>query len=564
MSPAKQKGVDFQLFAPYNESVALIGSWNDWEQLPMQKDEKGYWRVNVPLKDGVYEYKFVVKSLSWFAAGEEKVVADPTAIQLSVKRDNAVLRVKNGECVPVEYEWKHDDVPLPPDADLIIYELHVGDFTGGPGDETGKRKRGTFKGVIDKLDYLAELGINAIELMPVTEFPFAHSWGYSQTSLFAVENTYGTPEDLCRLIDEAHARGIRVIHDSVYNHMEADSPLTQIDYEYWFYRDNPDPDFLDFGPKFNYEKFDENLQTFPARKHVVEAIKSWIHIFHTDGVRFDCTRALKYYDLMRWFQVEMKQTAGPKPFLTIAEHVPQDPTIAGVNGPMDAAWYENWRAQMAATTLGVEYEWRQPFNTDEVLRVLDARLDGWASNRNVINCLDNHDHDRIMWLLGAHANTFDAAAFRRMKLGAALLLTSPGLPMIWMGTEFGEVSPKEIDKQPLDWILLENASNRGLFEHYKSLIAFRKANPALRTDNFEPIGNWRDRGIIAYKRWNDEGNVVIVVANLCDRYAGYFEVGGGLEDGFWHEHVWNYDTVVQGGVLRDTLAESEVKIYVKR
>lgn len=156
-----------------------------------------------------------------------------------------------------------DDQPLPSNDELIIYELHVGDFRGGVGDTVGDRK-GCFTDVIDKLDYLADLGINCIELMPVNEFPGHHSWGYSQRSIYAVENSYGTPDELCQLIDECHARGIRVIHDAVYNHMEMDAPLTQIDYEYWFYRDNPDFDHLDFGPKFNYEFYDEQHKCFPC------------------------------------------------------------------------------------------------------------------------------------------------------------------------------------------------------------------------------------------------------------------------------------------------------------
>jgi len=151
-----------------------------------------------------------------------------------------------------------------------------------------------------------------------------------------------------------------------------------------------------------------------------------------------------------------------------------------------------------------------------------------------------------------------------MKLGASLLLTAPGIPMIWMGQEFGESSPKTMDKQPLDWVLLDNPRNQDLFQHYKKLIRVRKSNPALYSDTFEPLLNDYGRGLIAFKRWNMHGNVVVVVANLRDDYGGGFELSGGLEDGLWREQVWNYDAVVQNGVLRDTLAESEVKIFVKQ
>jgi len=558
--------VEFVLFAPYNTDVALVGDWDKWQPIPMKKDENGYWRVEVPLKDGDHQYKFQVKSLSWFAEGKQVTVADPTALRFSLdSRENSIVTIKDGKKVLTSYQWKHDDVPLPSNDELIIYELHVADFTGGPGDNTRKRLYGTFKGVMEKLDYLAELGINAIELMPCNEFPGHHSWGYSQRSIYAVENTYGTPDDLCQLVDECHARGIRVIHDSVYNHMEADAPLTQIDYTYWFYQENPDEQFLDFGPKFNYEKYDENLDVWPARKHVIEAMKFWVDTFHTDGIRFDCTKALKYYDLLRWFNVEIHQEAGTKPFYNIAEHVPQDPTIAGPDGPMDAAWHENFFYQIACTVLAVPHNGREPFNTDAVFQVLDSRLDGFAGAFNTVNYLDNHDQDRIMWKLGEVAKIFDEAAFRRVKLGASLLLTSLGVPMIWMGQEIGEQSPKTMEKQPIDWVMLkESERNQNLFNHYKGLIHLRKSNPALFSNNFEPVLNDPQRGLIGFKRWNDQGNVVIVVANLKDEYAGGFEiVGKGMEDGRWHEYIYNYDTEVQGGTLRDSLAESEVKVFIK-
>ncbi len=564
MAPKKRR-FEFSLLAPYNEYVALIGSWDHWKRRrKMVRDAQGIWRANVMLADGQYEYKFVVRSRSWFAEGQERFVADPLALRLSRNRDNAIVQIADGRRALTTYRWQHDDHPLPPNEQLIIYELHVGDFTGGPGDETGQRQKGRFSGVIEKLDYLQALGINAIELMPVSEFPYAHSWGYSQTSLYAVENTYGTPDDLCRLVDECHARGIRVILDVVYNHMQQDAPLTQIDYTYWFYRDNPDDPGLDFGPKFNYEYYDEALKRFPAREHVIGAARQWVRLFHVDGMRYDCTRAIRYYDLLKWIADEADWTAGNKPFIDIAEHVPQDPTIAGYHAPMDAAWYDDLGWQLRTTILGVYRDGRDPFNTGELLRLLDPRRDGWESAYNAVTHIDNHDHDRIMWLLGAAANTFDDAAFRRMKLGAALLLTAPGLPMIWMGQEFGEASPKTMDRQPLDWALLDNDRNRALFERYQRLIAIRKANPALTGPNFEPLLNLRDRGLLAFKRWNDAGNVVVVVANLKDVYAGDFSVSGGLEDGVWREQIWGYDAQVQGGVLRDSLAESEVKIFIKQ
>jgi 1,4-alpha-glucan branching enzyme len=346
--------------------------------------------------------------------------------------------------------------------------------------------------------------------------------------------------------------------------METEAPLTKIDYSYWFYEQNPDEGSLQFGPKFNYEHFDDNLKIFPARKHVLNAMQMWVQSFHMDGIRFDCTRALKYFDLLNWLSDEAHKLEGFKPFYTIAEHIPQDAMIATLEGPMDAAWHDNFYRQLCATTLGVERDGRQPFTTHEVLRLLDSRCDGFASSYNTVHYISNHDQERIMFLLGAAASTYDDAAFRRAKLGATLLLTAPGIPMIWMGEEFGQPTDKSLDPRPLQWALLENERNQSLFNHYKTLIALRKNNPALYSDNFEPIYDAPGRGLIGYKRWNNDGNVVVVMANLTPAYAGQFELGGvGLEDGTWHEVIFNYDVQVEGGRLIDTLAESEAKIYIK-
>ncbi len=562
--PTAAKSTTFELFAPYNESVSLIGDWANWKPIPMQKDEKGVWRVDVPLKDGEYQYKFEVISKSPFLLDQKVTVSDPKAMRYTLdSHENAVVKIKKGEPVISTYQWKHDDVPLLPNEQLIIYELHVGDFRGGQGDD--QKTPGKFTDVIEKLDYLADLGITAIELMPVNEFPGDHSWGYALHSIYAVENSYGTPEELCQLVDECHARGIRVIHDAVYNHVQAEAPLTQIDYNYWFYEHNPDEASLQFGPKFNYEHYDENFDVWPAREYVINALRLWVEKFHIDGIRFDCTRAIKYYDLLAWFNHEAHSRVGFKPFYTIAEHVPQDPTIADADGPVDAAWHDSFFRQMQTSALGVNKDGREPYNTSEVLRILDSKNDGFASDYNTIQYIHNHDEERLMYLLGAMANTFDDAAFRRAKLGASLLLTAPGIPMLWMGEEFGQPTPKTLDPQPLQWGLLDNERNQGLFNHYRHLIKLRKENPALYSDNYQPILDLPGRGIIGFKRWNNAGDVVVVVANLQPVYAGEFEISNaGLEDGMWHEMIFDYDTMILNGVLKDTLAESEVKIFIKR
>jgi 1,4-alpha-glucan branching enzyme len=136
--------------------------------------------------------------------------------------------------------------------------------------------------------------------------------------------------------------------------------------------------------------------------------------------------------------------------------------------------------------------------------------------------------------------------------------------MLWMGEEFGQATLKSEKRQPLDWSLLENERNRALWEHYRHLIHLRKTNPALYSDNFETIADMPERGIIAFKRWNDEGNIIVVVANLFPHDAGEVDIPlAGLENSRWCEAIYNYEVVTQGNRLVDQLGESELKIYIK-
>jgi 1,4-alpha-glucan branching enzyme len=561
----KTKEITFELLAPRNEAVSLLGSWNDWHPTNMKRGNDSNWRVDVALADGEYEYKFEVVSHNKDEIGETILVCDPRTIEFSAEDDSgtkAKLRVKDGKRVITSYQWEHDDVPLPSNEQLIIYEMHLGDFRGGPGDDSDEE--GTFKRIIEKLDYLRELGVNAIQMMPVNETAADNYWGYSQRSIYAVENTYGTPDELCQLVDECHARGIRVIHDAVFNHVDERAGLAKIDYGYWFYEVNPDKPELQFGPKFNYEYYDEERNVFPAREYVLGAMNLWISEFHMDGIRFDSTRALKYFDLLRWFDQEAHNRAGFKPFYTIAEHLPQDPKITKPEGPIDSAWHDDFYRQMTSTILMVGDDQHQPFNIDEVLRVLNAHSAGFASNQAAVNFLNNHDQERLMYVLGSKAKLYDEAAFRRNKLGATLLLTSGGLPMLWMGEEFGQATQKSEKRQPLHWSLLKNGRNQDLWQHYQCLIELRKTNPALYSDNFEVIACMPEQGVIAFKRWNDKGNLVVVVANLMPHSVGEVQIPiAGIEDGQWHEAIYDYDVVVQQNTLIDTLAETEAKIYIK-
>lgn len=175
MTDAKTVSHTFSLLAPYNDAAVLIGSWDGWREHPMEKGDDHVFRVALDLPGGTHHYRLRVVSKSWFFPGEWREIADPWARDIAPdvvagvegKSDCAVIAVRDG-IVGFEgnnYAWQHDDVPLPQNDLLVIYELHIGDFTGGDGNDG----QGRYTDVIAKLPYLTDLGITAIELMPVQE-----------------------------------------------------------------------------------------------------------------------------------------------------------------------------------------------------------------------------------------------------------------------------------------------------------------------------------------------------------------------------------------------------------
>ncbi|MEG4987200.1 alpha-amylase family glycosyl hydrolase [Microcoleus sp. BR0-C5] len=544
--------IEFKLFAPYNKGAALIGSFSNWEEIPMEKDEEGYFRTRVELEDGVYQYKFRVQSKSWFVEADQWVdVVDPYATDIDDPTQNALVRIKDGDRIVDTYVWKHDDKPLPADRELVIYEMHIADFSGGEDDPFA---RGQYKHVVEKLDYLVELGINAIELMPIKEYPGDYSWGYNPRYFFAAESSYGTTEELKNLIDECHGRGIRVIMDGIYNHSEASSPLTQIDHDYWYHHEPRDPD-NNWGPEFNYEFYDENLGTFPARQFAGDTVRFWIQEYHLDGIRFDAARQIANYDFMHWVVQEAKNAAGPKPFYTVAEYIPDDPSITNLDGPMDGCWHDSFYHSIIPQLCG------DNFDLERLKEVIDCKRQGYLGATNVVNYLSNHDHDRIFAELGDRG-ILDEAAFKRAKLGTVLLMTAVGVPLIWMGEEFGEYKAKTIEQSKIDWTLLGNDLNKGLWEYYKGLIHLRKNNQALYTENIQFFHEDPDSKVFAYTRWNDEGSRVVVVANMSENYLAGYSVPHFPANGTWHEWTGNYDIESGDDNIMIDLPEYEAKVFV--
>ena len=548
--------IEFKLFAPRNKGAALIGSFSDWQEISMEKDEKGYFRTVIELKDGVYQYKFRVQTKSpQFELDQWVDVIDSYATDVDKEKQNSIVRIKDGQRIIDTYVWQHDDTPLPENYELVIYEMHVADFTGG---EIDPDKRGKYIDALAKLDYLKELGINAIELMPVNEYPGDYNWGYKVRHFFATESSYGSTEDLKRFIDECHARGIRVFMDGIYNHTDEECPLMLIDRNYWYYQHMHYPEDPQnyWGPEFNYDNYDEQLGIKPAWEYVGDIVRFWVREYHIDGIRFDAVRQLANYEFLDWLADEAKKATANKPFYNIAEHIPDTHTVVEPHGPLDACWHESFRYFVMPHICGEEFE------LEKLKEVLDPKKQSYATATNVVNYLETHDRQRVMRELGDRG-IFDAAAFKRAKLGAVLLITAMGVPMLWMGQEFGEHKRKsESVTQPkkIAWPLLEKDLNQNLFEAYKHLIALRKKSMAIQSDNIEFFHENPDSKVLAYLRWHGEDQRVVIVANLSNQYLGGYRVPNFPASGTWRELMGS--EVVADDSLTIDLPEYEAKVFV--
>ena len=552
--------VTLKLFAPTIEGAALIADFTRWEELPMTRDKQGYWQTAVELPDGDYSYRYRVLSKSWFCEGKWVTITDPYATRVDGHTGNGILRVRAGRTSVDEYVWKHDEAPLPANNQLIIYELHVADFSGGEADPW---ERGKFKHVTEKLNYLADLGVNCIELLPIKEYPGDYGWGYTPQYLFAPESAYGPPEDLKQLIDECHARGMRVIFDGVYNHAHTDNPLAQIDHDYWFHHEPKDRN-MSWGPQYNYEHHDAALDVMPARRFIHENITYWVSQFHLDGLRYDAAKQIENFDAMRMMADAGRSAAGwkegqpHKPFINIAEYLPETPELVGPpesGKPMDSCWNDSfyWRVADEAIAHG-------KLELDAVKAALMPLQRGFSDCTQIVNYASNHDHLRLMPHM-AKSLVFDEHAFRRAKLAATLVMTAVGIPMIWMGEEFGDYHSKATEPQKIDWTLLKNERNQQLHAHYQKVIHLRREHAALQGNHLDFLFDHGEDGILAFVRVDaaKPERKVLVIANLRDRAHESYDLTN-LPDGKWKDWLTGEEIEIKGNALKVKLEPWEAKV----
>lgn len=430
-TPLDEARCGFRVWAPLHDQVEVVLEGRRAQDLG-RADRRGYFATVVDdVRPGArYRYRL--------SGGAER--PDPTSrFQPSGVHGPS-------EVVELEFAWSDDDWKGPALADYIFYELHVGTFT----------RAGTFDGVETELGRLRELGITAIELMPVAQFPGGRNWGYDGVFQFAVQNSYGGPRGLQRLVDACHAAGLAVVLDVVYNHL------------------GPEGNYLaEFGPYFNpaYRTPWGDAVNFDAagsdevRRYFVDNALSWLRDFHIDALRLDAVHAImdrSAYPFLRQLAEEVHElsaASGRRRYLIAesdlnANRLIQPRSLGGIG--LDAQWADDFHHAVHAHVTGE----RQGYYCDygELYHIRDALERGWVftgqysehrershgeppadtSGERFVVAIQNHDQvgnrmrgDRLTTLVEPDL----------LRVAAAANLLSPFLPLLFMGEEYAETAP---------------------------------------------------------------------------------------------------------------------------
>ncbi|CAN5545042.1 alpha-amylase family glycosyl hydrolase [soil metagenome] len=513
-----EQGVAFRVWAPHADGVTVTGDFDGWaaDQHRLTHEDGGYWYVEVPGAKPGQEYQYAL------------TLGEHTAYRIDPYARAVTNSIGNGIIVdPAAFDWEDDAFTCPPHEDLVIYETHIGSFVESGGPEGGV---GDLEGLTGKLDYLQALGINAIELMPLMEFAGDYSWGYNPAHVFAVESSYGGPEALRAFVKEAHRHGIAVIIDVVYNHF-GPSDLCLWRFDGWsqngkggiyFYNDwRSATPWGDTRPDYGREE---------VRRFIRDNALMWLREFHADGLRLDMTPYMRSVDgsgweidegwsLMRWIAESVREERLDA--IVIAEDLHGEAAVTST-GTGGAAMHAQWDNQFV----------------HPVREALTATRDADRSMAAVAGAITTryqHAFDRVIYteshdevangkarvpseVMAANADGWHSQ--KLATLGAALVLTTPGIPMIFQGQEFLEDEWFR-DSVPLDWERAEQF--RDIVRMFRNLIWLRRNlggdSGALRGQHVRMLDVDDSRKVLAFHRADDSGAHAVVVANFSAHSA---------------------------------------------
>lgn len=552
-------------------------NWQVDQQFKMQKvAHPNGWvyqlALNSDLPEGYYQYKYVVE----FENDTIRWVSDPvTKYGGNDESENSAFVIGGN---------RTDVLPIGnrlPARDLIIYETHLDDFT--------HEYRGT-KAPVDafreRLDYLQRLGVNAVEFMPWTAWPGnAFNWGYAPFSFFSIEYSYvndpTTPADkvvkLKNLINDMHQRGMHVILDGVFNHVEAgDSFSPRFAYK-WLYQDPADSPFIgDFAAGGFFDELD--YQNNCVEEFIRDVCIFWLDQFQIDGIRFDFTRG--------FFQENNPHVGITKLISNLNQHLTTTHR-SNIGFFIEHLPDNRFEAIDDTNHIGATGCWFDPFMfkhfeycqsgqiDDSILRILNSNLD-FQPGKCPVTYLQNHDHSSLTHEVGSRNRWF------KTQPAVIALLTSPGAVLLHNGQEFGQEEslpgdgPGRVIPRPLRW-QADGSDNIGasLFGLYQRLTDIRTQHPSLRSANFFPYpsnsedgyGVFPDQDIVIYHRWGnaDDGRIerFIIVLNYSD--ADQQVDIPFSTNGLWNDLLNNTtDTVTNFKLFNQTINSNWGRIYFQK
>jgi 1,4-alpha-glucan branching enzyme len=581
-------GATFRVWAPRAINVWVRGDFNDWkveDSTKLHKSGDDWVGFIAGVKAG-QRYKFFVDGQL-----DPEWKRDPWARELTKTPAHP-----KSDCIvhdPRSFEW-HDGWYDPPYFhDLVIYQLHVATFNG-PDREHRVAK---FLDVLGKLDYLAALGVNALLLLPIVEFSSPRSLGYEGADIFSPEQDYcvdaaeaanyvplvndlrrraGIPEidapflgvmshQLKVVIELCHLRGIAVLFDVVYNHVNKDIPGPDGVQSIW--------NFEQFDMRANHDSYlwSDQHHNGPCwdidfkekcRQYLIDNAVFFLREYHIDGLRYDETTKVIEKNWRRgweWCQHLTSTVRFVKPrAIQIAEHWPfsgPDPWVVGTDwghAGFDACYHDGLRYAIREAMRQASFGMVATVDMKRIAQFLAP--ENFPETWRVLQHIENHDivaikeNGRRIPDLAAPGATRSWWAVSRSRVASGLLLTAPGIPMIFMGQEFledkawddnAEASPGSL----LWWHGLDSGQDRAMvnFHRYmEELIRLRLHQPGLRGEGLRVCHCENSTRVIAFQRWVEgSGHDVVVVASLNDQTMHNYELGW-PGDGTWRE-IFNSD-----------------------
>jgi 1,4-alpha-glucan branching enzyme len=532
----RRRGVSFRVWAPFADSVSVVGSFNGWAETPMQSEHDGYWATTVGHAVPGQEYKFVIHN------GKDTYYRnDPRALHFTISAGCSVISSST-------FDWGDDSFTPAPPEQQVIYELHVGTF-----NRPDAATIGTFQDVIAKLDYLASLGVNMVELMPIGSMQMDRGWGYAIDYIYAVESLYGGRYGFLQFVRAAHQRGIGVILDVVYNHFGPDEKLDLWCFDGWqedgkggiyFYNDwRAETPWGNTRPDFG---------RLEVQQYILDNVRMWMQDCRVDGLRVDSTifiRNVKGFndapdtDLPEGWNLlqgvtDLARMINPKA-ITIAEDV-------GANGYLTKPTHEGGAGFGSQWELGFPQALREALGSSDPQYINLTGICGELGRRYNDNPLqrivftDSHDSAangsaRFNEVI-AQGKADGLFARQQYLLAATLLMTAPGIPMLFQGQEFmmwGSFN----DWQALNWDLAEK--HIGIVEAYRRLITLRKNDTGVTSGllgkNINLYHVDEANKVIAYHRWNNGGakDDVVVVVNFGNQAHNVYGMNF-PQNGSWH------------------------------